>query len=189
MCVCVWGGTCSIWAHVYIPARRSHMKHACALPLICLLRVCLCGKNSLDSVHVLFVCLSPPVYTYMYRTMCQCQLWENIGQPFVFDWQVWPPNCTPSPIIQDTCSEFGVSQHFDLNLFKERMHPSVSVTQRRQCMRHRCLAIDTFPLALLAAQSQTGLCKAGYYSIFLIPVAILWFLYLSLNYIFFQYQF
>lgn len=38
---------------------------------------------------------SHQAYTYTYRTTCQCQLWESIDQPFVFDWQVWPQTVPP----------------------------------------------------------------------------------------------
>ena len=120
VCVWVWG-MCSIWTHVYISARRSHMKHACALSIIWRLRVCLTWKSSLDWAHVLFICLSPPVqnqaYTYTYRNMCQCQLWGSIDRPFVFDWQVW----LPSGLLCRTCVQTLVRVSvFDFDLFKEK---------------------------------------------------------------------
>jgi len=83
----VWGRS-SIWAHVYIRVRRSHMKHACAASIICPLRVCLC--RNVDSVH-----LSQSTCSYKDKTMCLCQLWESIDQPFVFVWQVWPQIVPP----------------------------------------------------------------------------------------------
>lgn len=103
-------GMCSIWAHVYISVKRSHMKHARALSVICLLGVCLCGKT----VWILCMCYSSvsvhlfPSSLYIYvRDHVPVSAGREYRPAFCFWLTGVTPNCDPSPVNEDMCSEFG----------------------------------------------------------------------------------
>lgn len=101
---CVWG-MCSIWAHVYSLARRSHMKHACALSIICLLRVCLYGKT----VWILCMCCSSGS-VHLFSSDLYIYIQDHVSVSAVREYRsafcIWltgvTPNCTPHQLFR-TC--------------------------------------------------------------------------------------
>lgn len=99
---------------------------------------------------------SHQAYTYTYRTTCQCQLWESIDQPFVFDWQVWPQTVPPHQLFRASVQNLVWVSTLILTFHRKvhSVHPNVSVTRRCRVYENSSLAVCPYMYMLLCAPSN-----------------------------------